>query len=54
VQLASQHVSEDHERWEPPELTYLGRIAEVVAGGGGKLTFAGGDPGEPRKQKPTG
>lgn len=40
--------------WERPTLIYVGRLGEVVAGGGGKLSPAGGDPGEPRKQQPTG
>lgn len=51
---SSEPVRENHERWQPPELSYLGRIAEVVAEGGGKLSLAGGDPGEARKQQPTG
>lgn len=35
--------------WEPPRLTYLGHINEIVQGGGGKLSLSGGDPGDPRK-----
>jgi hypothetical protein len=39
--------------WEPMMLTYAGRIAEVVQGGGGKLSRQEGDPGE-RTRKPRG
>jgi hypothetical protein len=38
--------------WESMRVTYLGNVAEIVQGGGGKLTAAGGDPGEMRKQIP--
>ena len=38
--------------WEPIELTYVGRLDEVLLQGGGKLSQTGGDPGEPRKEKP--
>lgn len=34
------------------QVTYLGNVAEIVQGGGGKLTAVGGDPGETRKQIP--
>ena len=37
--------------WEPPRLTYIGHVREVVQGGGGKLSQVGGDPGESRKQQ---
>jgi hypothetical protein len=42
------------ERWEPMKLTPVGRISKVVQIGGGKLTPMGGDPGESRKEAPTG
>jgi hypothetical protein len=32
-------------------LTDVGDLAEVIKGGGGKLSQVGGDPGESRKQK---
>jgi hypothetical protein len=35
--------------WQPMRLTYLGDIAKLVQGGGGKLSLAGGDPGDYRK-----
>jgi len=37
--------------WEPPRLTYIGHVREVVQIGGGKLSQVGGDPGESRKQQ---
>jgi hypothetical protein len=40
--------------WQPMDLVYLGKVSEVVQQGGGKFTVPAGDPGEPRKQKPTG
>ena len=40
--------------WKPMKLTYLGDARDIVQGGGGKLSPPGGDPGEPRKQRPTG
>jgi hypothetical protein len=35
--------------WEPMKLTYVGHVAEIVQGGGGKLSKTGGDPGDSRK-----
>jgi hypothetical protein len=40
--------------WEAPKLLYVGNVAEAIKGGGGKLSPAGGDPGEGRKQGPIG
>jgi hypothetical protein len=42
---------ETKQPWEPPNLTYVGQVAEIVQAGGGKLSRAGGDPGEARKEK---
>ena len=36
--------------WASPALKTVGTIADVLQGGGGKLSTAGGDPGEHRKQ----
>ena len=36
-------------RWESPEVVYIGRLHEILQGGGGKLSTPGGDPGEARK-----
>lgn len=40
--------------WEPMRLVRVGSVAEVLREGGGKLTPVGGDPGEGRKQGPSG
>lgn len=37
--------------WTPMHMRPLGTVAEVVRGGGGKLTPPFNDPGEPRKPK---
>ncbi len=36
-------------KWEPMRLTLLGKVGDVVRGGGGKLSTRPADPGEPRK-----
>lgn len=36
--------------WEPMKKQFAGRVADVVQQGGGKLSVAGGDPGEGRKE----
>ncbi len=36
--------------WQPMEVRELGELSEVIRTGGGKLSSAGGDPGENRKQ----
>jgi hypothetical protein len=41
-------------RWEPPALTYIGDVADIVRAGGGKLSITGGDPGESRKPNGSG
>jgi hypothetical protein len=33
-------------------LTYLGQFADLVQGGGGKLSIVAGDPGEPSSCPP--
>jgi hypothetical protein len=48
-------VLKGHRRpWESPVLKTVGTVAEIVRGGVGKLSLTGGDPDEPRKQKPSG
>jgi len=39
--------------WEPMKLTPVGHISKVVEAGGGKLSIASADPGEPFR-KPRG
>jgi hypothetical protein len=39
-------------RWEPIEFTYVGKIRDIVRGGGGKLSLPFDDKGDaPRKPK---
>ena len=38
--------------WQEPRLTFVGHLAEIVQGGGGKLSPTPGDPGEDRVEKP--
>jgi hypothetical protein len=40
--------------WQSPKLTYVGDVAEIVQGGGGKLSVPGGDPGDARKDRGSG
>jgi hypothetical protein len=40
--------------WVRPTLNYTGQITEIIRAGGGKLSPAGGDPGESRKQRSEG
>ncbi len=35
--------------WQSPELSSLGTVAEILQGGGGKLSPTEGDPGDLRK-----
>ena len=35
--------------WRSPELSSLGTVAEILQGGGGKLSPTEGDPGDLRK-----
>lgn len=37
--------------WEPMTLSHVGSVADVLQVGGGKLSAACGDPGEPRKPR---
>jgi hypothetical protein len=42
------------QKWTPMSVRRVGSTAEILRGGGGKLSATGGDPGESRKEKPTG
>jgi hypothetical protein len=46
--------TESKKKWHPAKLTYIGKVSEIVQQGGGKISTPAGDPGEPRKQRPTG
>jgi hypothetical protein len=35
--------------WKRPAIKAVGKIGDVVKGGGGKMTVVTGDPGEPQK-----
>jgi hypothetical protein len=35
--------------WEAMTLRYVGHVSDTLRGGGGKLSIAGGDPGDFRK-----
>jgi hypothetical protein len=37
--------------WEPMTVRFVGRISDVLRGGGGKLSPAAGDTGDSRKPK---
>jgi hypothetical protein len=37
--------------WASLKVTHVGHVADVVKGGGGKLSTTGGDPGEALKQQ---
>ena len=40
--------------WEPMKVSFLGKATTLIKSGGGKLSVAGGDPGESKKQKSSG
>jgi hypothetical protein len=44
--------TEPRRPWVAPTLKLVGTIADVLQGGGGKLSLTGGDPGDHRKQAP--
>lgn len=48
------NTAEPKKKWHSVRLTYIGKVSEIVQQGGGKLSTPAGDPGEPRKQAPTG
>jgi hypothetical protein len=35
--------------WEPMTVRLVGRLSDVLKGGGGKLSVVAGDPGDSRK-----
>jgi len=40
------------EAWTAPRLSFVGRVADVLQSGGGKLSITAADPGEMRCEKP--
>jgi hypothetical protein len=50
--MESQSRVNDKIRWEPIEFVYVGKIRDIVRGGGGKLSLPYDDMGDaPRKPK---
>jgi len=43
----------DKKQWETPKVVYVGQVSEVIQSGGGKLSTAPADPGEPNKTPPS-
>jgi hypothetical protein len=37
--------------WKPMKVSSIGKATDLIKTGGGKLSLAGGDPGEGKKQK---
>lgn len=37
--------------WTPMKVSSIGKATDLIKTGGGKLSLAGGDPGEGKKQK---
>jgi len=37
--------------WTPMRVASIGKATDLIKGGGGKLSAAGGDPGEGKKQQ---
>jgi hypothetical protein len=38
--------------WTTPRLSFVGRVADILQSGGGKLSISAADPGEMRCEKP--
>jgi hypothetical protein len=38
--------------WTAPRLSFVGRVADILQSGGGKLSITAADPGEMRCEKP--
>jgi hypothetical protein len=41
----------ERKKWVPMQMKSLGKATDLIKGGGGKLSVAGGDPSEGRKPK---
>jgi hypothetical protein len=46
-----EYEDEVRQRWEPFRVTDMGHIADVVQGGGGKLSLTSADTGDIRKPR---
>jgi hypothetical protein len=40
------------QEWQPMTLSYVGQFADLVQGGGGKLSLSSADPGEANRCEP--
>jgi hypothetical protein len=49
----SNLVAAARRQWVSPAVKLVGTIAEVLKGGGGKLSLAAGDPGEAIRKPPS-
>lgn len=47
--IAHDDKEQPRQTWETPEVRPVGRLGDVLEGGGGKVTVLTGDPGEARK-----
>lgn len=47
--MSQDNISTSKAAWEPLERTLVGNIADVVQGGGGKLSPSTSDPGDANK-----
>jgi hypothetical protein len=48
--MQQKEKSEKKKKWAPMQIKSLGKATDLIQGGGGKLSLAGGDPGEGKKQ----
>ena len=47
---SEEMVGGKRKKWLPMQLKSLGKATDLIKGGGGKLSAAGGEPGEGKKQ----
>ena len=48
-QNETKTIKDETRPWQKPELKDAGNVADVLQGGGGKLSVDHADPGDPRK-----
>ena len=49
--MKTEHEGDSRQSWEPIKMTYVGDMADVVQGGGGKLSLTASDTGDIRKPR---
>ena len=52
TKVRAEIAAPENRQWQEPRLTYVGHLADIVQGGGGKLSVTSVDPGEVRCEKP--